>query len=246
MRSSEESASTDTPIVIDLTSSLLQRQSHDIPQTRKSQNLLRGSVLLIFIVSILFNAYICFRYFARDWHTWEGASFFGKTALGAITICIHWVGGFLVNICGCIQMLPEIRHKYPAVHRASGRMYLFGAFLASIGGFIYIIAMGTVGGLQMDTAFGIYGVLIFICCCQVIYHIRKPVPDIVQHSNWAIRLFMLGIGSALYRVYVLPLLMGYFVDHAITYLNICGWLMFVPNIFIAEIIIRFRNTSSIK
>ncbi len=59
------------------------------------------------------------------------------------------------------------------------------------------------GGPQMDVAFFIYGVLFLAAASVAFYYARMRKFKI--HRRWAIRTFSLGIGSALYRIYVGPL-----------------------------------------
>ncbi|EPZ31008.1 hypothetical protein ROZALSC1DRAFT_26431 [Rozella allomycis CSF55] len=62
------------------------------------------------------------------------------------------------------------------------------------------------------------------------------------HEIWAVRMFAMSVGSPLYRLYISPLFIKAVsskltsVDK-IRYLNVAGWLMFVPNLIIAEIYI---------
>jgi Predicted membrane protein (DUF2306) len=198
------------------------------------------SVAYVFIIlGLLFNAYIILRYFSKQWYEWDGASYFGATLFGSVSMCIHWVGGFIVNILGSIQLLPSIREKYLWFHRASGKVYLTGCLLAVIGGLMYIFRVGTVGGIEMDVAFGLYGVLMFICGFMTYVKIKAKKID--EHRRWAIRLFSLGVGSMLYRIYIMPLMIAdnddVPMDQVIRYLNTAGWLMFLPNLIVAEFVI---------
>lgn len=148
---------------------------------------------------------------------------------------------------GIIQLIPYFRktQKRLRIHRWNGRIYILGAILASIGGLLYTFTRGTYGGISMDITFAIYGVLFLISSVLTIYYARKGL--INRHKRWAVRTFALGIGSLLYRLYVLPLFATAFGTHKtpdqeardreMLYLNIAAWLFYIPNLLVAEIVI---------
>lgn len=70
--------------------------------------------------------------------------------------------------------------------------------MTAIGGILFIIFKGCVGGLWMDVGFGLYGFLMFISALMTWkFAISR---NIKQHRVWVLRLFVLAIGSWLYRI----------------------------------------------
>ncbi|CAG8575069.1 10610_t:CDS:2, partial [Paraglomus occultum] len=187
----------------------------------RTVNVTIAYVLYTFITLLLigFTLYIVIRFWTKPTNEWVTASDYGSTVYGAMFICAHWVGGVLVNLCGCV--------------------------IASIFGFTYIFARSTVAGAATDLPFAIYGILLLSYSMLTIFHARRK--QIATHKRWAVRTFALGIGSALYRLYVSPLFI-YSVsarksgvadeldyEEKLKWLTIAAWLFFLPNLVVAEI-----------
>lgn len=187
------------------------------------------------LLSALFGAYIFRQFLSRDRTDWKSVSDFSHLP-GAGFMCFHWVGGILVLAFGPLQVSHAVRARWPSIHRWSGRVYTLGCVSSVIGGVVFVVETGTVGGSVMDTCFVVYGVLFLACCvCADSCAMRR---NFDLHREFAYRTFALGIGSLLYRIYTLPL---WFMGDKITeeqnmlWLNVAGWFMFVPNIVIVEI-----------
>jgi len=161
----------------------------------------------------------------------------GRSTAG---IAVHFVGGGIILILGCLQMLDGVRTMYPTLHRVSGRVYVLASVAAAVGGLVFIALKGTIGGTVMDVAFTGYGVLMLVAAVQTIRFARGG--DFGRHRAWAIRLFALAIGSWLYR-------MGYgfyigFTDQSGHTADFRGWFdyfmdfwFYLPNLVVAEIVI---------
>jgi hypothetical protein len=156
-------------------------------------------------------------------------------------IGIHFLGGGIVLLLGCLQLMAGIRNRWPILHRAIGRLYLIGCLFASLGGLLFVILNRTIGGWPMDLAFTMYGALMFICSIQTWrYAIKRKI---AVHKAWAIRLFALAIGSWFYRMgYGFWFLTMDGVGHTETFSGGFDYFMdfffFLPNLLFAEAIIR--------
>jgi hypothetical protein len=139
----------------------------------------------------------------------------------------------------------SLRSRYPAVHRWIGRVYVTAAFLAGVGGLTFIVAKGTIGGATMDVGFGIYGVLTAAAAIETYRHARVRRLDI--HRAWAMRLFALAIGSWRYRMeygfWLLAGGVGHVNDFSGPFDKFMAFFFYVPNLFVAEALIRSRRTS---
>ncbi|ORY47612.1 hypothetical protein BCR33DRAFT_848356 [Rhizoclosmatium globosum] len=198
------------------------------------------------ILSTFFNVYILAMYLVRNPKDWFGiGAIFKKTVMGTVSMYVHFVGGFAVNFIGIMQLVPWIRSNYIELHRWCGRVYLIGVALAVAGGSVFVICVRTIGGIEMDVAFLIYGGLMAYFGVRTWLSIRGC--NVRDHRRWAIRLFAMGIGSALYRVYMFPL---YFAGRPtsdedrvwmVRWLNAAAWAMFVPNLILCEIILNYTE-----
>src|SRR6478735_4235343 len=97
-----------------------------------------------------------------------------------------------------IQFIGRLRQRAPSLHRWIGRVYGIAALGAGLGGLVFVLGRGTVGGLMMSAGFGLYGLLMTFAAIQTMRHGWCRRLDL--HRAWAIRLFALVIGSWLYRM----------------------------------------------
>lgn len=111
----------------------------------------------------------------------------------------HMLLGGLVTLLAPLQLLPLLRDRWPAVHRAIGYVLVTAAMLTAGGGLIYIAVRGTIGGTLMDLGFSLYGVCLAVAAAMTAHHARRG--DRQRHRRWALRFFFLAIASWLYRVH---------------------------------------------
>ncbi|KAA9134089.1 DUF2306 domain-containing protein [Marinihelvus fidelis] len=159
-------------------------------------------------------------------------------------IGLHFAGGGIILVLGCIQLLPSIRRRWPAVHRWLGRVYVTAAALTAVGGLVFIAGKGTIGGVVMDIAFAGYGVLMGLAAVEAFRHARARRFD--QHRAWAIRLFALAIGSWLYRMeygfwFLLTDGIGHTKDFQGWFDYFMDFFFYVPNLLVAELVIRRKR-----
>ncbi len=118
--------------------------------------------------------------------------------IASASIAAYFAAGSIILLLGPIQLIAKVRARWPKFHRWCGRIYVFTAGLAGIGGLGFIVAKGTIGGAPMNAGFGLYGLLMLVAAIETFRHARNRQFDV--HRVWAIRLFALAIGSWLYRM----------------------------------------------
>ncbi|WP_221391771.1 DUF2306 domain-containing protein [Dyadobacter sp. NIV53] len=159
-------------------------------------------------------------------------------------IGLHFATGGIILLLGSIQLLDSVRVRYPAVHRWIGRIYIISSIFAAVGGLLFIILKGTIGGLVMDIGFSLYGILMFIAAIETYRHAVAGRLD--KHRAWALRLFALAIGSWLYRMdYGFWILLMDGLGHERHFTGPFDYLMafffYIPNLLVAEIFISVRQ-----
>lgn len=167
-----------------------------------------------------------------------------STPAATAGIALHFAAGGVILVLGCIQLLGGVRARFPALHRWLGRVYVLASLLAGVGGLTFIVLKGTVGGTVMDIGFGLYGVLMIICALQTYRHARARRLEL--HRAWALRLFVLALGSWLYRMdYGFWLLLtdgwGHTDDFRGPFDILMAFFFYVPNLVVAELFIRARR-----
>jgi Predicted membrane protein (DUF2306) len=164
---------------------------------------------------------------------------FATTGIG-----IHFLGGAILLLLGPLQFVPAIRERAPALHRWIGRIYATAALLTGLGGLSFIALKGTVGGVPMNIGFAVYGALTVLAAIMTpIYAWRR---QFVAHRAWAIRLFALVIGSWLFRIdygfwQALTHRLGHTANFDGPFDIFMAFFFFIPNLIIAEIIIKARK-----
>lgn len=116
-----------------------------------------------------------------------------------IAIFAHMITGAAITLLIPFQLVGPLRRRAPRLHRLSGRLITIAAITTAVGGLVYIVLRGTIGGWPMDMGFALYGVLTLGAAIQTRHHARAG--QRVLHRAWALRFFWLAIGSWLYRVH---------------------------------------------
>lgn len=114
------------------------------------------------------------------------------------SISLHMIFGAILTALAPLQLMIGWSKRRTKAHRIIGYFFGIAAVLTSVGGFLYVGLHGTTGGLPMNIAFSVYGLFLLIATYQTIQLARKK--DIIRHHEWAIRLFILAMGSWFYRV----------------------------------------------
>jgi hypothetical protein len=156
-------------------------------------------------------------------------------------IGMHFAAGGTILALGFVQLLSQVRQHIPALHRWFGRIYVSASLLAGAGGLIFIADTGTLGGLAMNSGFGLYGALTMFAAVQTYRYARRR--DIDTHRSWAIRLFALAIGSWLYRMeyglwFLVTHKLGHTADFHGPFDAVMAFFFYVPNLLIAEAYLR--------
>lgn len=152
----------------------------------------------------------------------------------------HIVGSMLALLIGPFQFLPGIRKgKWLKVHRWLGRTYLLGVLFGGLSG-LYMARLAY-GGVITGLGFASLAVLWLYTGFRAYQHIRNK--EIVEHRRWMIRNYALTFAAVMLRTWS-PLSAMIGIDFLIAYRAI-AWLCWVPNLFVAEWILR-RSTWNLK
>jgi uncharacterized membrane protein len=132
------------------------------------------------------------------------------------------------------QLLPRLRARRPAMHRWIGRSYAVLVLLSGLGGLA--MAVGTEAGPVAATGFALLAVLWLGTTATGVWKAR--VGDIAEHRQWMIRSAALIFAGVTLRL-ELPLLIASGLEFPTAY-TIVAWLCWVPNLLVAEWILRGR------
>jgi hypothetical protein len=210
----------------------------------------RALVVATWLSGAIFGAYILVHYGGaivtgdlHDWNARLGGLYDPATPLATIGIGLHFAAGGILLLVGPLQFLAPIRARMPAVHRWVGRLYTVAAMLVGAGGLVYLVAHRAIGGTPMSIGFGLYGAAVVLAGAQTLRHARAR--NLASHRAWAIRLYALTVGSWLYRMdYGFWVLLADGAGHTRSFDGafdlVMDFFFYVPNLAIAELIIRGR------
>lgn len=146
--------------------------------------------------------------------------------------------GGLALLSGCTQFLPKLRQKRLALHRTLGKIYVASVLLSGSAGLG--IAFAATGGLFAHLGFGGLAIFWLYTTMQAFLTIKRK--EVTLHQQWMTRSYALCFAAVTLRLW-LPLLLGAFgMSFGVAY-PIIAWLCWVPNLAVAEWMIRRTKPS---
>jgi Predicted membrane protein (DUF2306) len=148
----------------------------------------------------------------------------------------HIIGGSGALVTGPWQFSRRLRLGHLAFHRWLGRIYLCSVALGSVAGFT--LAIFSEEGWPTHVGFGLLAVIWFFTGWMA--YRRILAGKILAHREWMIRNFSLSLAAVTLRLDLISLLV--FAHWTFTHAYILvAWMCWVPNILIAEWLIRRRS-----
>lgn len=147
-------------------------------------------------------------------------------------IWFHMVFGALALVTGALNFRHSLRRRRPAVHRKVGEWYVFACLVtAAAGGWLAVHAYG---GLANRLGFGGLAVATLVTTAMAYREARAR--RFATHRAWMIRSYAMILAAVTLRIQ-LPILaitlQGFDPAYAIL-----AWSCWVPNLFVAEWIVR--------
>jgi uncharacterized membrane protein len=149
-------------------------------------------------------------------------SFYLHIGLGGLSLLVGWP-----------QFVKKWREERMALHRLLGKIYILAVLISGLTGLF--IAQYASGGIIPILGFTMLALLWLWTTGKAYLAIRKT--NVAAHQRWMIRSFALTFAAVTLRIW-LPLLTMYFEGDFFAAYRIVAWLCWVPNIFVAEWIIK--------
>jgi len=200
-------------------------------------------VLLVFwiIYTIFFLVYMFTEYLFNPSGNWKVLPNICCDLIKKVPLYLHIIGATIILIFGPIQLINNVYKT--RIHPYTGIIYLTGFIFASGGGLTFIWFNGTTAGLWMTIPFIIYGILMLIYPALMVYY--AVTNQIKKHQQWAIRTYMLGNGSVLYRTLYQFTCYVLIKCNIITFTGtldyVFDWLFFLIPIIISELYLLLVN-----
>jgi len=153
----------------------------------------------------LFAAYVLALYgraaLAGDFERWNSVfprGYRPGDPLANVIVAVHLSFTVLMILVGFSQLLSPLRRRLPALHRWNGRLYVLGAVLMALSGWIMLShpAPSTTGLKAQATALN--GLVMVICAAAAWTAARRR--DWSAHRRWALRLLLAVSGVWFFRI----------------------------------------------
>lgn len=153
---------------------------------------------------------------------------------------IHVFTCFLCLLAGITQFMPWILQSHRGLHRNIGKFYIANILFVNVPAGM-ILALQANGGFSSRLAFTLLDLLWAGTTLMAWISIRKG--DIERHRAYMIRSFALTLSAISFRLWKQVWLHTTTMELEMIY-KIDAWLGFIPNILVAEILIRYRKKRS--
>lgn len=225
----------------------------------KALKLSAGGWFLTAVFGQWFFAYYIVAYYGGsavqgDWQAWTDRMIHGIVAgdpIGNIAVFIHILLAFVITFCGPLQLVPQIRSRFPTFHHLNGRIYIVTAFIISFGA-IYMqwSRENLIGGIWGQIGTSLDGLLIIIFAY---FAIRRAMQRrLAEHRKWALRLFIVVSGVWFFRVgrglwHILTDGQSYGVNATLTgpFDIILGFAGYLLPLLILELYLRARDSGKV-
>lgn len=182
----------------------------DLKFKSNANKLLNTSATFWFLTAVFgqwFFAYYILMYYGGNavkgnWSAWTNRMIHGileGDLVGNIAVLIHIFLAFVITFSGPLQIIPQVRSRFPKFHRWNGRVYIATAFIIALGA-IYmtwsreVVIAGLIG--QISTSLDGLLILIFAFMALRTAMARK----FKIHRRWALRMFFAVSVVWFYRI----------------------------------------------
>ncbi len=162
-------------------------------------------------------------------NTFWNVAFYTHIILGGIALLIGW-----------IQFHQKFRERNLNRHKQIGRVYVFSVLLSSLAG-IYIGFFAT-GGIISSLGFISLGIGWFFTTVMSFLAIKNK--ELAKHKNLMLYSYALCFAAVTLRLW-LPLLSFLFGDFLFAY-KITAWLCWIPNVFVANLLVKNSTIIPVK
>ena len=199
-----------------------------------------GRFLLFFFafsISIASMRYLDFK--VQDLLTEKGTLVQSKAYL--FFFYLHIIPGMIALMSGPFQFVHYLRKKFLKAHRILGKVYVLACMIGGVAGFV--IAYFAIGGWVATLGFMGMAVTWLYFTGKAWTSIRQR--DVPAHQAWMIRSFAITLAAVTLRIWMPIFMAGFGMEFVPAYL-IISWLSWVPNIFVANWIIKRKNILGTK
>lgn len=158
------------------------------------------------------------------------------SALWYKLLFIHIATSVVALVIGPFTLSTKFREKNINRHRMLGKIYMIGILFGGVSG-LYL-AFHASGGLAGKVGFSVLSIVWLFSAYQALSKVRKK--NIHDHQKWMIRNYSLTFAAVTLRIWLPLFVLLFGLERFELSYAIIAWLAWVPNLIIAELIIK-RN-----
>ena len=158
--------------------------------------LLIGQLIFAFTVASFYGL-TAMRGNVAAWNKILAHGYIASDRMGNAALITHLASAVFIVLAGTIQLVPQIRNRFPMFHRWLGRFYILCAFSVSGAGLYLLWVRGTVGDLPQHLGSGLMAILIMFFATMALR--TAMARDFKTHRRWALRLYLTVSASLFIR-----------------------------------------------
>jgi hypothetical protein len=134
-----------------------------------------------------------------DYHGWRFThGFVPGVTKGNWAVVMHVATAAMIMLAGAIQLVPQVRMRFPVFHRWNGRTYMLSAVVLSGAGVYMHWVRGSVGDVWQHIGGTLNAALIWIFAALALRYALAR--DFKRHRRWALRMFLVVSASWFIRI----------------------------------------------
>ena len=134
-----------------------------------------------------------------DYHKWNFTNgYVPGFSMGNTAVVMHVASAVIIMLAGAVQLVPQVRNRFPVFHRWNGRIYMLTAVALSVAGLYMTWIRGSVGDLSVHLGSTLNAVLIWLCGAMALRYALAR--DFKTHRRWALRFFLVVSASWFFRI----------------------------------------------
>jgi uncharacterized membrane protein len=134
-----------------------------------------------------------------DYHGWRFTNgYVPGVTRGNWAVVMHVASAAVIMFAGAVQLVPQVRNRFPAFHRWNGRVYMLTVVTLSVAGLYMTWIRGSVGDLAQHLSSTLNAILMWLFAGLALRFAMAR--DFKTHRRWALRLFLVVSGSWFYRI----------------------------------------------
>jgi tetratricopeptide (TPR) repeat protein len=134
-----------------------------------------------------------------DYHGWRFTNgYVPGVTKGNWAVVMHVASAAVIMFAGAVQLVPQVRNRFPTFHRWNGRIYMLTAVTLSLAGLYMTWIRGSVGDLSQHLSSTLNAILMWLFAALALRFAMAR--DFKTHRRWALRLFLVVSGSWFYRI----------------------------------------------